>query len=886
MLLPRPPDLVTSDNSLPCPKKKYSATVNTDTAGNQDCPPTNQLSNTEAISYGRSEAADHLMESINRVAAGGGDIDSPDVLVARRRTELYTAPAPQAIDAMDNRKVYKIQMAGKRKTIDNSEASNTIPCVLPSVSQRKNESIEARYGQDMDKIFTFATNDEHRLQITAFEAKKLDQVKNHRLLSLTDEEREYLRNRNDIFNPTSVRPKFISVVNSRPLPTTHGPHTAAQSPANNPIHPPPAVHPVTERSPDTPVPALKTSASTQKSPVVKMTRLDGFLQQSLARMSPTGTRSESLERKRVFYVLSTKEVEAAKSSKINGASIGPVTAANEGGLSSTKIRKVTPFTVQPGVPVNSQPDKVNSVVKDKPSYSPQYTVKELINMKKSGNALTKLSSSAHAGLDQATLNQLKNKGLIIKLQDYFGDMKTDRGKQSLQGLSLPSSLPSTQSAMRKLGPGEVVIKKGDSTAGLGHLNSPDIKKATIEAIKKMTFKASEDSNTGLHVPFDRSHLTVKIGHTPYVEQKVGTVEQQCKKRKTLPAPKPKDCITSSYSKKKKKRVSMKFKTHDVQKLMRRAFGKSRDPCLRLAVHLNLMPVTAISSCPKQPSDLSPVEACPDSESQLTRATVTKCANIVQLYKHADGKCAYSNLSVAVTLNSIPEVEGRGVHELAGNRAVIHFTEDGLINTIETSTFEPGVYVVEHTMAHNQGRSVTAALTPYPPHLDMIPDCSLAMVVKNVLDSVAGLGTDVQSVYEETSVGDFTALSCFSPLQQKKELNSLDKKYAHITDRSDSPKVQSAMFYSEGMRNYFNKMYTNGEDGSASVGSMRRQNKDGVAVGLCRFSERASALKMRQNELMESCRKLSVSGRLAGDALPDVIDDDSGEDTDVSIDGSI
>lgn len=387
-------------------------------------------------------------------------------------------------------------------------------------------------------------------------------------------------------------------------------------------------------------------------------------------------------------------------------------------------------------------------------------------------------------------------------------------------------------------------------------------------------------------------IYIKIGDQTMIVKRCESTRSTDKK--TLPAPKPK--YTDDYKRKHRRaktRHSHRVHQQSLRSKLRKILQRSNEPVQKLVSTLDLVPVQLLKNFLETTVKEEPIgEDLPvDTNKSLmspnrnevinikstetregkhqTKATSrkrklsssyqTKMANIMQISKRADGTVAYSTHQVRVRY---AKAKSTGSFN-PGILCRLKFSVDGFLEKIYAESIQQGFFLVQNCKGEEaylkKNEKIDAVLVLYPPHIATVPDGSFCLAVGDLFSEEH----KNQHKFETESTHIQKVLEQFLwPFSMQNVDDFMDKRYSSVTDRSMSPRCCSPLFYSSKMKDAFDieENRTSGCDRSGFSASSSFSRNFETATGKIdrqstRFSERAIALKIKQNELFETCRKL-------------------------------
>ncbi|XP_060571260.1 uncharacterized protein LOC132729504 [Ruditapes philippinarum] len=387
---------------------------------------------------------------------------------------------------------------------------------------------------------------------------------------------------------------------------------------------------------------------------------------------------------------------------------------------------------------------------------------------------------------------------------------------------------------------------------------------------------------------DSSKLVyIKIGDQTVIVKR--REDKSSKKRKTLPAPKPKRTVVDDYKRKRKcsidrftKQMHRKSLGSNLKKLLKESDNKVH----KLMYTLDLVPVELIkqisdTNVSGKTSDSEPntpnkktinsaneiEEKCVDiqapdrSRSRERKNNVckssTNTANVIQINKLEDETVSYSVQEINVQFRKEGASRDHSLSSNIGYPCRLKFSIDGVIEKIYVERLKKGFYLVKNTSGDKtklaSRRKMYTYLVPYPPHIQTVPNDSMSIAIGEIYpekqksqNPFRNEDNDIQGLLERF----------LYPLKEVTNFEFVDERYSSITDKSMSPRSSSPMFYSKEMKHAFDDLIE--ESMFASDYNLSRRSETNLTkfdLQTTRFSERAMALKIKQNELFESCKKL-------------------------------
>ncbi|KAL4227498.1 hypothetical protein ACF0H5_012942 [Mactra antiquata] len=376
-------------------------------------------------------------------------------------------------------------------------------------------------------------------------------------------------------------------------------------------------------------------------------------------------------------------------------------------------------------------------------------------------------------------------------------------------------------------------------------------------------------------------MHIKIGETTMIVR--NRPKSDSGNRKTLPAPKPKHKIADDYKKSRKKsskRRKLELASQRcLQSKLKALLFKSEDSLHKLAQTLDLVPVDILKQALTEPTNESESalkqKALEHSNKSFTqvesyvgvnngfdeeKSAKKLCSrvNLMQIYKNENGICSYNKHQVLIkyrTYNLLPE----DCNAQMKFPCRVKFDKGGNITRISIESFHQGLYLINEIPIDMElmrsEKVLKTTMLVSPPHTDVLPAGSLSIAIGEILSTTKSdkltIGSlSVSNVQEELD-------QFLKPFPMDNVADLIDKRYSSVTDRSLSPRVFSPMFYTESMADKFDH-YGNVVDSESSSEDLTIDNyRLKSNTNLVRFSERAMALKVKQNELFESCRKLKA-----------------------------
>ena len=395
-----------------------------------------------------------------------------------------------------------------------------------------------------------------------------------------------------------------------------------------------------------------------------------------------------------------------------------------------------------------------------------------------------------------------------------------------------------------------------------------------------------------HENIDKKPTYFKIGDQTVIVKR--SEDRISSKRKTLPAPKSKRTIADDYKRRRRRsrdRFTQKMHRKSLGSNLRKIIKESDNTVFKMMYSLDLVPVeilkqvSAVSResdsepntpikngmCQQRNFDRNVVEICAEDESSLKSKPLernskmykrsTNMASIVQINKLKDETVTFSIEQIKVQYRKPESVKNNTSFSNIGRQCRLKFSARGIIEKIYVENLGQGLYLVKNTngdkteLANRQ--KLNTCLVPYPAYIHTIPNGSLSIAVGEIyLEQQKAQyvfkndDKDVQSVLDKFLYPSTTL---------KKIDDCFDKRYSSITDKNMSPRCNSPMFYSKEMKNTFDDFIEEGTIASeyTKINLSRRSETNLTKLDLqtTRFSERAMALKIKQNELFESCRRL-------------------------------
>ena len=449
-----------------------------------------------------------------------------------------------------------------------------------------------------------------------------------------------------------------------------------------------------------------------------------------------------------------------------------------------------------------------------------------------------------------------------------------------------------QIPIRIINPHDVVIRKASTQIPS---SSRDLLKpgATMSPGKREHF---------LSVKANKSTIPI-VSMSPKNNQR--TPEKIRQKRKTLPAPKPKEQLFGRIQKSNKKTSPPSLTKKNIfvkgfRKIIKALLAKSTDPLLQMAHCLDLIPNESVlrkyrndrqkkvndafdmltqmgidmKSPSKDPLNTKEAEMYTDNECGMfgegTEIQNQKMTTVIQIFKDESMRCTHRVLQVKLTpRNKYTSSIHRFRH--TDCPCELHFDDNGDLIEIDVQEIAKGLYIALDCVGArpgNNGSSVKTTLCVYPRSLSAIPQSTLALVISDTYDAE-------DASKHKPKVIDRLDEMVADILDRKTEecIHFGDMKYGSITTVDASPRYHSAIFYTGDYFSRFEKELLkgscNGKDlinknnnKKANSGSRKAfaswKKQGGVSP---KFSERAMALKLKQNELFESCTKLKTSKQL-------------------------
>lgn len=361
-------------------------------------------------------------------------------------------------------------------------------------------------------------------------------------------------------------------------------------------------------------------------------------------------------------------------------------------------------------------------------------------------------------------------------------------------------------------------------------------------------------------------------------------------KKTLPAPKTKYSITNDYKRKhRRKKTTHAHRVHQqsLRSKLRKILQRSNEPVQKLVNTLDLVPVQLLkhfldTTVKEEPIgedlavdankslmspnrneiiNIKPTEIregkhqtkTNSRKRKLSGSYQTKMANIMQIIKRADGTIAYSMHQVKVRY---AKAKSTGSFN-PGTTCRLKFSVNGFLEKIYAESLQQGLFLVQNCKGKEaylkENKNVDAVLVLYPPHIATVPDDSFCIAVGDLFSEEH----KNQHTFQAESTHFQRVLEQFLwPFAMQNIDDFMDKRYSSVTDRSMSPRCCSPMFYSPKMKDVFDIDESRTSISASSSFSRKIETANGKTDRQSiRFSERAIALKIKQNELFETCRKL-------------------------------
>ncbi|XP_053405402.1 uncharacterized protein LOC123523005 isoform X2 [Mercenaria mercenaria] len=385
----------------------------------------------------------------------------------------------------------------------------------------------------------------------------------------------------------------------------------------------------------------------------------------------------------------------------------------------------------------------------------------------------------------------------------------------------------------------------------------------------------------------RKPVYIKIGEQTMIVKR--SEDKSSTKRKTLPAPKPKRTIADDYKRKHRRSRGMFIQRgHHIslRTKLRKLLKRSDKSVHKLMNSLDLVPVDLLKqftdtkvkkdssesefdkSCKemrvneikettKVPTEDGASENISREQKSKVFSNPTNMANVVQISKHEDGSVNYSIQQMQVLYRKPGSTKFQRSFRHLGFSCRLQFSADGIIEKIYIESLQRGLYLLENVNGNKakltKKRKLNTSLVPYPPHIATIPSGSLCIAVGDIYPEEQ----KSQYIFETESKDIHSIIDRFlRPCAMQNMHDFIDKRYSSITDQSMSPRCSSPMFYSEEMRDAFDFFEGSFDCSSKGLPVAKRSETSFAKHDIqTRFSERAMALKIKQNELFESCRKL-------------------------------
>ncbi|KAH3837468.1 uncharacterized protein LOC127879552 isoform X2 [Dreissena polymorpha] len=848
----------------------------------------------KAIGSHAGNHEDHLMEAINRVASGEAEFESPETLAnKRRKTEMQPSlqiltPTRSAGSAniLKDQTENDLLQAHTVKTESDTNATRLSIEKRPSTVHgfaKTMESLTLRYGKafvsrNIDGVMKSSSD-----AITAVETNKLALVKNHHLLATKpnscenksknvqspllqeatspqglNERAPIEKNKLEVSKDIGHSAHSMSIVHS--LVSNTDSECNTDSPQSCPI--------VINNAE-----ATRPPLTASMNPVVQLNKLSGIEASSTVKVATSITGPTNANTKKIYYILSNKDIETlkAKNKLAKLPSSYQIPSSGEGQMA------ITPATQNSGAVTSGRPDV---------PYGGNVTVAELLKRKREANQKTAESkSNGTIKFFSRTVTEIEHRKVLAS---PFKDTVSVPIRADETGKSSKYATCDASEGIKVFRPQDIVINKANrasvspcSSPVAGNLNSsPEIKQATIDALKRLTFKDQE--HTIAQAVGRNDHVSVKIGPKTFIVKTTDVPNATAARRTTLPAPRPrKDLGDNDICRKRRKShtstlFSKKNKTDDLGEISPSTY-QLNSPCLELAYSLNLIPyhpglikqgvMYSVNGAVDNSGQAGSVQDMIHDENDV------KFANIVQIFKHDSVPSSYHLASVKLTLSSGSCGEFRRWFDYSDYPCAIHMSDDGVIEHLEIESVRSGLYIVIDCIEGLPNRSrcvVKAVLSVYPPHLAAIPSNTLAIVIGDIFESEAASRDAMDSISKTMSMEE--VIKTFLELQKSHfSPELLDRKYGSTTDRSQSPKYHSPLFYSKSMHGIFEQhilptpvssrhSIAASDSCSSSVTVRAGSNLSHLKPNgdFTRFSERAMALKIRQNELFASCQRLKIT----------------------------
>lgn len=395
--------------------------------------------------------------------------------------------------------------------------------------------------------------------------------------------------------------------------------------------------------------------------------------------------------------------------------------------------------------------------------------------------------------------------------------------------------------------------------------------------------------------YTNKKMHIKIGEGTMIVR--NRPRSDVRNRKTLPAPKPKHKIADDY-KRRKRRLSMsrkmiKANQRCLQAKLKKLLVKSEDSLHRLAQTLDLVPLDLLKQALSEYS--TEIESkfqnkskaqydaklmhiagtnndCLDTSNDMTEEHKREIcvipsadiANIIQIFRDVDGNFSYDKHHIQIKYRhyGMPAADHNTQSEFPCR---IKFDENGKLQKISIETLRRGIYLINRRgldpdVVRNT-RVFNLTLVVYPPHAAVLPNGSISIAVGDIFSSAESDSYQCD-------------LTCLNDLQEELQQflwpftmdnvdELIDRRYGSVTERSLSPRCCSPMFYTRAMECAFDRSAnvvvsdSSSEDLTAEKNTLLKRPDNSVSGSDCqtiRFSERAMALKVKQNELFETCRK--------------------------------
>lgn len=452
--------------------------------------------------------------------------------------------------------------------------------------------------------------------------------------------------------------------------------------------------------------------------------------------------------------------------------------------------------------------------------------------------------------------------------------------------------------VRVINPRDVVINKASTvvSSGMSSVNISECAALDKQIANKGVYSPSSKEISKPGCADEQDVAGYKATTPTKSDWRSNTLGQ---KRKTLPPPKPRDQVLRHVRSKSAWLTERKMFRNGLRKAIKTLLGKSTHPVIKMANSLDLIPTENIiriirganlKNTPTKYAKIIPITNTahgPNTGSKIRSNSVTRkvpqaeaepayqVVTAIQIFKDQNGHCTHSITNINVKIWTGENKELHRWHPFANHPCVLHFSANGIITNIEVESISKGLHVAldsAECYPLKKARKVKTTLSIYPPYVSAIPSDTMALAFGDLSstgsDETPGPGiADVNNLEQAIS----KLLGTPAKLVSK---TFFDYKYGSETDKMASPRIHSHLFYRKDVSERFENGLLEASD-SANEGASNINNNKNKSCGLLtaggllkqregvspRFSERAMALKIRQNELFETCRQLKRATQL-------------------------